>query len=209
MHHQDQTLQEFEEESFDQEFESDAEWNEVLEENELNELAAELLEVGNDQEMERFFGGLLKKVSDAAGSIISSPVGSVLKGALKNVAKQALPMVGAAVGNFVAPGVGLAAGKALGTMASKALGLELEGLSQEDREFEVAKQVVRLAADATRTALTAPESVPAQEVAYTSVNQAMQRYAPGMVPQGHRGGIPRSGRWELKRGRIIIDLRGA
>ncbi|MBK6506124.1 MAG: hypothetical protein IPG02_10755 [Ignavibacteria bacterium] len=44
----------------------------------------------------------------------------------------------------MAPGLGTAIGGALGSAASNMFELELEGLSQEDREFETAKAYVRL-----------------------------------------------------------------
>ena len=163
MHDLDRTYREVpQSESFEFEFNSEGEWNEVFHENELNELASELLEVQNDQELEQFLGGLIKKVGGAVGKIVKTPLGQQLGGLLKGVAKQALPMVG----NALAPGVG----GALASMAGQALGLELEGLSQEDREFEAAKQIVRLAANASHKALTTPEGSPPKQVASSAVS---------------------------------------
>jgi hypothetical protein len=79
---------------------------------------------------------------------------------LKSVAKTALPMAGGALDNLVLPGVGGATGGKLASAAGSMFGLELEGLSQDDREFEVAKQYVRLAGDATKIALSAPPGQP-------------------------------------------------
>src|SRR5215510_7233842 len=108
--------------------------------------------------MEQFLGSLIKKAGHAVGGIIKSPVGHALGGILKNVAKQALPMVGSAVGNFVAPGVGGAIGSHLASTAGSMFGLELEGLSNEDQEFEVARQFVRFAGEAAKNALETPPS---------------------------------------------------
>lgn len=58
--------------------------------------------IQSEEELEEFFGKLVK----AAGSFIKSPVGKTLGGVLKNVARTALPVAGAALGNLVAPGVG-------------------------------------------------------------------------------------------------------
>jgi hypothetical protein len=65
---------------------------------------------------------------------------------LKGIAKKALPVVGGALGSFIPiPGVGTALGAAAGNLAARALEAELEGLTQEDREFEVAKRFVQVA----------------------------------------------------------------
>ncbi len=44
----------------------------------------------------------------------------------------------------------------LASAAGRMFGLELEGLSVEDREFEVARRLVRFALTATKNALSAP-----------------------------------------------------
>jgi hypothetical protein len=182
-----------------------AEQQEVFQEAELQELAAELLSVSNEQELNQFLGGLIKKAGSAIGKVVRSPIGQALGGVLKKVAKTALPMAGAALGNLVLPGVGGAIGSKLGSAAGSMFGLELEGLSQEDREFEVAKQFVRLAADATKTALSAPPTVHPAAAAQNAINQAAQRFAPGLAGGGNglAGGSGMSGRW-VRRGRRII-----
>jgi len=143
------------------------------------ELAAELLSVTNEAELEQFLGGLIS----GAKKLFKSPVGRALGGVLKGVAKKALPMVGGALGSMVAPGIGTAIGSSLGSAAGNLFGLELEGLSNEDREFEVARRVVRLASSATRHAATAPAHVPPMTVARRSVAMAARRHAPGLLSQ--------------------------
>ena len=66
----------------------------VFSENEEMELAAELLGVASEQELDRFLGGLIKKASQAVGKFVKSPTGQALGGILKGAAKQALPVVG-------------------------------------------------------------------------------------------------------------------
>src|SRR5450830_1702159 len=79
----------------------------------------------------------------------SGPLGGVLKG----IAKQALPFVGGALGSMIPiPGVGTMIGRAAGTALSKALEMELEGLDQEQQEFEMARRFVRIAASAAQGA---------------------------------------------------------
>jgi uncharacterized protein (DUF697 family) len=192
------------------------------------ELASELLEITNEQELEEFLGKLFRGVTRAVGGIIRSPIGRALGGILKNVAKQALPVVGGALGSFVAPGVGTAIGSRLGSMAGNLFELELEGMDREQAEFEVARRYVQLAASAARNAALAPPNVPPQRVAQQAVAAAAQRFAPGLLGMGLPGAYaapaggtypapagggyygapytrPRSGRW-VRRGRKIIVL---
>lgn len=190
------------------EFQGEFGEQEVFNEAELNELASELLSVTNEQELNQFLGGLIKKAASAVGKIAKSPIGQALGGALKKAAKVALPMAGAALGNLVLPGVGGAIGGKLASAAGSMFGLELEGLSQEDREFEVAKQFVRLAGDATRAAVSAPASASptaAAAMARNAVTQAAQKYAPGLIAGAANGrtGGPNTGRW-VRRGRKIV-----
>jgi hypothetical protein len=91
-------------------------------------------------------------------------------------------------------------------------GLELEGLTTEDQEFEVAKGVVRLASAAAGNAAQAAPSTPAQQVVQSALTAAAKQFAPGLL----RGARPRagarpngkfpqknSGRW-MRRGNAII-----
>lgn len=176
-------LETFENEQFEQ-FEQ-FEWSgettgEVLGESELLELAAELLEVRDEQELDRFLGSLIKKVGRAAGTFIKSPIGKAIGGVLKTVAKNALPLAGGALGTFVGGPLGAKIGSSLASMAGNALGLELEGLSQEDREFEAAKHFVRFAGDAVKNAISTPAGNPGA-AAQAAVSRAAQRYAPGLL----------------------------
>jgi hypothetical protein len=189
---------EFENGPFGAEFESDGEGAMLNEE----ALAAELLTVSNEEELEQFLGGLIKKAASGISSFAKSSAGKALGGVLKQVAKTALPTVGGALGSLIPiPGVGTA----VGTMAGKALASALEfetGLSAEDREFEVAKQVVRLAGDAARTAAQAPAGANPAAVAMQAVKTAMQ----GAGASASAGGAQaQSGRW-VRRGRHIVLL---
>ena len=184
-------LETFENEQFEQ-FEQ-FEWSgettgEVLGESELLELAAELLEVRDEQELDRFLGSLIKKVGRAVGTFVKSPIGKAIGGVLKSVAKKALPLAGGALGTFVGGPLGAKIGSGLASMAGNALGLELEGLSQEDREFEAAKQFVRFASDAVNNAISAPGANPGA-AAQAAIAKAARRYAPGLLrgPSGSSG----------------------
>lgn len=198
----------------DQEFETYGEYSQEgpFSEAEEMELAAELLTVSSEAELDQFLGKLIKKAGRAVGGFIKSPVGRALGGALKGVAKQALPMLGSAVGNSILPGVGGAVGGKLASATGRMFGLELEGLSYEDQEFEVAKGVVRLAGTAASNAAQAAPSTPPQRVVQSALTEAAQQHAPGLLS----GAIPKaaarpnggclhknSGRW-VRRGNAII-----
>src|SRR5262245_12369707 len=167
----------------------------ALSEEQEIELASELLEISNEQELEQFLGGLFKKVSQGVGSFIKSPVGRALGGVLKNVAKKALPVVGGALGSMVAPGVGTAIGSKLGSLASGLFEVELEGMPAEHAEYEVARRYVGLAASAARhAALARPRAgVNPVTVARAAVARAARTYAPGLYRQMIRSLMPGGG----------------
>jgi len=72
--------------------------------------------------------------------------------------------------------------------AAQIFGLELEGLSPEDKEFELTRSFVRLAADAVRHAAAAalPPSVPPQAIASRAATEAARHWAPGLLGAGVR-----------------------
>jgi hypothetical protein len=161
------------------------------------EFASQLLEVSNDRELEQFLGDVLKTVGGAVGRFASSDTGRAVGGLLKSAVKQALPAAGRAVGSWVSPAGG-DLGSQLATQAGQLLGLELEGLSAEDREFEVSRQLVRLASSAAEQACHAPRNADPGTVARQAVTTAAREYAPGLLRRlpGRSGQVwPRSGRW--------------
>ena len=188
------------------------------------ELAAELLSVSNEEELEQFLGKLFKK----AAGFIKSPIAQKLLGTVKGLAKKALPILGSTLGNVIVPGAGGLIGGKIASAASGMFGLELEGLSYEDQEFEVAKQIVRLGGAAAVNAAQAPSNAPPDLVTRQALTSAAQQYAPGVLrrdgsqygnsPYGAaRYGAPRygrrrrcshqnTGRW-IRRGNSILLLQ--
>jgi hypothetical protein len=163
-----------------------------LNESQELELASELLEVSNEQELEQFLGNVFSTVGNTVGQFVRSDTGRALGGILKNAARQALPVVGRALGDWVAPGRG-AAGASLAQQAGSLLGLELEGLSPQDQEFEAARQFVRFAGAATKHAAAAPPHVAAHAAARAAAVAAAQHHAPGLartIAAGHPVGAP-------------------
>jgi hypothetical protein len=181
----------------------------VLTEADELELAGQLLEVNSEEELDQFLGGLIKRVGSVAGKVIRSPIGQALGGALKGVAKKALPLAGGAIGGYFGGPLGAKIGSGLASAAGNALGLEAEAMEQEDREFEGAKQFVRVAAETVRKAAAAPASADPRAVAQSAALAAAQRLAPGLVGAAgaaagpaRRGG--QSGRWMRRGNRIVL-----
>jgi hypothetical protein len=171
------------------------------------ELAAELLEVKDEQELDRFLGKLISSVGRGLGKLVRSPIFKSVGGVLKGIAKTALPLAGGALGTFVGGPLGASIGSNLASMAGNALGLELEGLSQEDREFEAARQFVRFASEAVKNAAGSP-SPDVISAAQAGAMQAARKFAPGLLdglqtPQRAPAYRHTSGRWS-RHGRNII-----
>jgi hypothetical protein len=181
----------------------------VLTEADEVQLASELLEITNEAELDRFLGDFIKKVGRAAGTVIRSPIGQAVGGVLKGVAKKALPLAGGAIGGYLGGPLGAKIGSGLASAAGSALGLEAESLEQEDREFEGAKQFVRVAADTVKSAASAPPSADPRAVAQAAAIAAAKKFAPALIGGAGRAAIGvgygggQTGRW-LRRGNKIV-----
>jgi hypothetical protein len=187
----------------------------VFNENDEMALAAELLAVNSDEELDQFLGNLIRRASRVVGKAITSPVGRQIGGMLKSVAKRALPMVGGSLGNLLLPGIGGMVGSQLASRAGSMFGLEVEGLSSEDQQFEIARRIVRLGGGAVGQALRAPYGRSPQQAARSAWLAAARRYAPGLAYPGIRPGImgaygaaypsgQRVGRWYRRGDRIVL-----
>jgi hypothetical protein len=171
------------------------------------ELAAGLLEVTDEAELDQFLGNLIRRAGRAVGRVVKSPVGQALGGILKGAAKQALPIAGRAIGTYFGGPAGGALGGQVAQKASQLFGLELEGMSAEDQEFEVARRFVRFAGSAASNAATSSSRDP-RSAATSAAMTAARRHAPGLLrgrkPYPSGGGVlGRAGRW-IRRGRNII-----
>jgi hypothetical protein len=145
------------------------------------QLASELLEVTSEEELDRFLGDLIRGAAKAAGNFARSDTGRALGTVLRNTAKQVLPVVGGAIGGRFGPR-GAEWGRRTGTAAADLFGLELEGLSSEDREFELARAFIRFAQAACRNAAKAPPDTPPPAVVRAAVTAAARHHAPGLLP---------------------------
>jgi hypothetical protein len=191
-----------------------------LNESEQVELAAELLEVSSEAELDQFIGDFISKAGSALGKFVRSDTGQALTGALKTVAKQVLPMAGQAVGGYFGGPTGSQIGGQLASAASNLFEAE-----NEDQEWEAANTFVKLATDAVKTAVQAPPGANARAVAQNAVLQAAQTHAPGLLTAGagagggagqqpgtggngthaaDGGGGHKTGRWFRRGNRIVL-----
>jgi hypothetical protein len=214
MHDLDRTTAEFEadheyyeSDGYEMEYAGEYE-GEVLSEAEEMELAAELLGVSSEAELDQFFGDIFRKAAGAVGRAIKSPIGRSIIGTVKGLAKKALPIAGRALGTAIGGPLGGTVGSKLGSFASGLFEAEFEGMSYEDQEFEVARRIVRLSAEAARNAATAPASANPQVAANQALAAAAQRHAPGLLRQRYGAGAGasggRSGRWTRRGNKLIV-----
>lgn len=201
---------------FDQEFdmeflyENEGEIPESLE----MELADELLNVSNEQELDQFLGKLIRKAGRAVGKFARSSAGRAIGGVLKSVAKKALPIAGTALGTFVGGPLGGALGGKLGAMATKLFELDLEGLSPEDQQFEVSRAYVRFANNALRQGAAVARNNPGaspRQIVQTAIRKSASQHAPGLLTNsiglsGRQRNLPiraRKGTW-IRKGRMVV-----
>ena len=223
MHDLDRTLNEFDMEygfeagAFESESDGQGEWqgewlgesDGEMDEAEVASLAAELLEVQDEEELDQFFGKLLKRAAGAVKTFAQSSTGKALGGILKQAAGKALPMLGTAVGGYLGGPAGAKLGGQAAAFAKGQLGLEME--MDQEAQFEVASDLVRTAMQATQRAVRAANAGPPQVVARQAVLQAAQRVAPQLArviasgPAGPGGRGAPAGRW-IRRGRTIVLL---
>jgi len=204
----DETDQEEELLAFDHEDEAgdyEEELGGTQEEREI-ELAAELLGVSDEQELDEFFS----KLMSGARSMLASPAGQKLKALLRQTAKKALPMAGQAIGGYFGGDRGAAFGGKVAAAGGQLFGLELEGLSPEDRDLQIARRYVRLAGEALRRLSSTPSGGNPSRAAESAFLGAARRHAPGLASRMSTGGggasNPRSrtGRWVRKGRKIFV-----
>jgi hypothetical protein len=209
MHDIDRTQMEFSPEFGSTEMEYASEWSGegVLTESDEVELASELLNVTTEAELDQFLGSLVKKAAGAIGSAIRSPIGQAVGGVLKSAAKKALPLAGGALGGYIGGPLGAKIGSGLASAAGSALGLEAESMSQEEREFEGAKQFVRFAATTVKNAAASPSAANPSAVAQAAATAAARQLLPGLVKGAAGSGIAggtQTGRWLRRGGKIVL-----
>ena len=147
------------------------------------DLASRVLEATDIARLRDVVGSLLKRASDAHGVRFDDATARSLKHRLLDTATRlGLPQINrlrlAAVRS---PQV--ARGGALMSRATRLLGVELEGLSPEDKEFEVARRFVRLGSESVRQLRRVRRRPRSTAVATgTAMGRAQRALAPGLSP---------------------------
>jgi outer membrane protein OmpA-like peptidoglycan-associated protein len=141
---------------------------EAFGEAERAEFASELLEASSEAELDGVLRDLIGRAGQAAGKLISSSEGTAIGSVLKGAAKRVLS--------------GLC--RDMSPSAGREFGLELEGLSNEDREFEIARRYVDFAGDAVRTLVSEHRFLHPEEAADAAVVDAAKTHAPGLLSRG-------------------------
>ena len=113
-----------------------------------SELAAGLLDVINESELEDFVGRLVAAMARSAGRRIPTDAARALVDSLTRTAGRTLPTLTVALGDDRRPAAPVAT-----QTAARIFGVEPEGMSAEDRDFEIARRFVGFAqAEAARAA---------------------------------------------------------
>jgi hypothetical protein len=212
MHDIDRVRLEAESEAFEAEQFEFSGTGEIFGETETMELASELLEVSSESELEQFLGDLVAKAGQALGRFAGSPSGQALVGVLKGAAKQVLPTLGSSVGQYFGGATGAKLGAQAADAAARAFGLEMEGMSGEDREFEIARRYINLAGEAVRNLAENPAAGDPRQAAREALIAAAHLHAPGLahLPArpgptiAHDGRGAAEGRWERLGADIIL-----
>lgn len=200
-------------ESDEQEFDEespmlDSDSKSPFSEEEATELAAELLEITDEAELDLFLGKLFRRARRGIKKVGKKlrPLGKILK----VVAKKALPIAGGVAGSFIPiPVVGSTLGSALGSAVSRAFEMEFEGMSPDDQEFEKARRFVNMAGTAARHAAMAPPTANPLAAAKSAVLSAAKQQVSGMIGSSGSASLSRrtsgrTGRWVRNNGNIIV-----
>lgn len=186
----------------------------VFGEAEEMDLASELLGVSTEEELDQFLGNLIRRASRAIGKAVRSPAGQAIGGLLKGAARQALPKIGSALGGYLGGAAGARFGSQSAAAAGRLFGLELEGLSGEDQEFEVARRFVRFSGDAVKKLAQTPAGRDVLGAARKAIVAAARGHAPGLLQPSApaapgasarpMAGTAQSGRWTRRGNKIVL-----
>jgi hypothetical protein len=144
------------------------------------ELALSALEVTDEQSLNAFLRHLVARASHAIGRRPRQAVGNALVDLLSHTARCVLPVAVRRTGpdGTLVPAATQRAGAV--EKAAHVFPGELEGLSPEDKEFEVSRQFVRLASDAVKHVSLAPGASP-HDVAAAALARSAMHQAPGLL----------------------------
>ena len=155
-------------------------------------LAARLLELQGPTQFDAFLARQLG-ATVAGRQVRGTPLQGPLRQLLGKVVAPLLPLHGGSP-------------QALKRRAAGIFGMELEGLSAEDKEFELARQVVHLI-DAVNTELAQDGGMDARPPGArveTALLQVARSVAPGLLRQAAQTPGRDAGRWRREGGHIVV-----
>jgi hypothetical protein len=169
----------------------------LLDDAEAMEQAVALLDVQSERELDLFLRDLITRTARSAHGVLDPRTGQAVGAILKGAVRRTLTAAALGPGDFARKGPA----PEDAADAGRLFGLELEGLSPEDQEFEVAKSFIRFAVDTVRTATAARGAAPPAAAARAAAARAAGRYAPGLL----RTTPPApSGRWIRQGSNIVV-----
>jgi len=155
-------------------------------------LATQLLEAPGPAHVDAFLVRLLAVTGDGR-QVRGTPLERPLRQLLGQALAPLLPLHGATPQHL--------------RRVARIFGMELEGLSPEDKEFELARRVVQLicAVNATLVRQLAAGGGPAQKVA-AALLQEVRTLAPGLLRHAAQASrLPAVGRWRREGGHIVVS----
>ena len=231
-----ETADEFEADAFEfqegGEFEFQGEMEAPFDEVEEMQLASELMEITDEAELDQFLGNLIRRAGQVVGRAVQTPlgraVGSYLKGAfrsslpgLSGLYAAAAPVFGRMSDSRAPSGNG--AGNGFGYPAAANAGGDERGADEPpmnesagDQEFELARDLVRMAGSAVSNAtnavsnaasgaLQSPQGRTLQNVARSAVQAAASAHMPALLGSVPARARRKSGRWYRQGGQIVIE----
>ena len=144
------------------------------------DLAAELLTITNEDELDQFLGKFFRRVGRGVRGVMRNPVFRQLGGMVKGSPSRRCPWP-APPSARSCRAVGTAIGGSLGTAASRLFEVDVEAMSDEDAQFEVARRWVRLAGDAAQQARRVADATDPRQAARQALAAAARRHAPGLA----------------------------
>jgi hypothetical protein len=185
-----------------------AEVREVFGELQELDLASRLLEVADGMQLHRLLQEIVVRAERAVRQQLPPGVREALVALLKVASRKSVPHAARVLGGM--PPVSSEISR-LAPRAANVFGIELEGLSPEDQELEVARRFVRFGATAARNAARSRTRLNPRMATRSAVISAARRYAPGLLraaprrPQPPRLRTPgaQGGHW-VRQGRNII-----
>lgn len=164
--------------------------------------ATRLLEMTSHPELDALLDGVLSRAALAAGAGLppttARAVALATKHGLRGLGRVVLPVAGRSFDAWVRPGGG-SQGAAATLRVSRLLGLPVEGLSTEDREYEIATAYVRFAHVAARRAFHLARSAPPQVAVDRAIASARRETFPALRPRVRRG------RWRRRGSQVVVE----